>query len=610
MHYRIEIHRKGSIQSYAANVGDNLLDVLRAAGIHPDTPCGGKGTCGKCSIRVSGDFGAPSGSERALLGEAKLEKGYRLACRCTVHSDIKVFADDDDSAQAAIMTEGVRRSTELEPLVKKEYMELNPPSLEDQTPDMERVASAGRCACEGEVLPLLWELPAVLRSAGYKITIVSAGGHIIAVEPGDTVPGLYGAAFDIGTTTVAAYLYDLNSGSLRAVGSMLNPQRRYGADVISRIDYSGRSADNLKEMRILITDCINELLEQISNKAGIRQNDIYTAVFSGNTTMLHFLMGLDASGIAVSPFIPVTCGMARFSAKDGGLRINANGFGTALPCVSAYVGADTVAAILSCGMYELDGTALLVDIGTNGEIVLGGKDRLIACSTAAGPAFEGANIRFGMGGVTGAIDSFAGGPNFRYTVIGQARAKGVCGSGIIDAVSVLLDAGVIDETGRFADAEEDNDLPPEVSSRLTDIDGVRAFILAPGHESSTGEAICITQKDIREIQNAKAAIAAGIETLINHSGIGYENIKKVYLAGGFGSSIHTGSASRIGLLPAALADRVEAVGNASGSGASECLLSRKMLDVARSIATKVEYIELSASSYFTEKYVDNMFFQE
>ncbi len=609
MHYRIEIRRKDSIQSITADEGEGLLDVLRSAGIYPDTPCGGKGTCGKCIVRISGSLGEPSGNERALLGEAKLGKGYRLACRCIVNSDITVFADDI-SGQAAILTEGVRRSIGLDPLVEKHFMELTPPSLDDQTPDMERVVLAACSAGKGAGLTLLRELPAVLKGSEYKVTIVSSEGSIIAVEPGDTTSQSFGAAFDIGTTTVAAYLYDLNSGSLRAVGSMLNPQRRYGADVISRIDYSARSADNLEEMRILITDCVNELMEQISEKAGIDQNDIYAAVFSGNTTMLHLLLGLDASGIAVSPFIPVTCGMVRFSAGEGRLRMNNKGFGTVLPCVSAYVGADTVAAILSCGMYELDGTALLVDIGTNGEIVFGGKGRLIACSTAAGPAFEGANIRYGMGGVAGAIDSFGGGPDFKYTVIGQTRAKGVCGSGIIDAIAVLLDAGVIDETGRIIDTEEADGMPPEVSARLIDIDGARAFILVPEHESGTGEAICITQKDVREIQNAKAAIAAGIETLIYHFGIGYEKISKIYLAGGFGSSIHTGSASRIGLLPAVLADRVEAVGNASGSGASECLLSRKMLEIARKIAENVEYIELSASPYFTEKYVDNMFFQE
>ncbi len=607
MQYSINIHKKDGIKTYKANQGDNLLDVLRISGIQMDTPCGGKGTCGKCAARVRGDFTGPSDSERTLLGAEKLDRGYRLTCRCRVLSDIDVYIDEID-AEAAIMTDGIQRSVSLDPLVKKEYMELTPPSLEDQTPDLERILLAARFTNRVEDLSLLQELPQALGSSEYKVTVVSAGGRMLSVEPGNTTSRLFGAAFDIGTTTVAAYLFDMNSGSLLAVGSMLNPQRKYGADVISRIDYSKGSRDDANEMRSQITECINELLIQVSGKAEIDINNIYNVVFSGNTTMLHFLTGLDASGIAVSPFVPVTCGSMRFPAKDNGLIMNSKGFGTVLPCVSAYVGADTVAAILSCGMYELDGTALLVDIGTNGEIVIGGKDRLIACSTAAGPAFEGANIRFGMGGVTGAIDSFKGGPDFKYSVIGQVKASGICGSGIIDAISELISVGAIDETGKLADPEEQDILPREVRSRLKDVDGMRAFVLVQEHESSTGEAICITQKDIREIQNAKAAIAAGIETLIKHSGIGYEGIKKVFLAGGFGSSIHVSTASGIGLLPAALADRVEAVGNASGSGAAECLLSLNMLETTQRIAENVEYVELSASAYFTEKYVDNMFF--
>jgi len=607
MLYRIDIHKTDDIQTLYAKEGDILLDILRNGGIHIDTPCAGKGTCGKCAVRVRGLIGEPSDSERLVLGESKLRKGYRLACQCKVISDIDVYIDETD-VQAAIITETTRRSVRLDPLVRKEYMELKPPSLEDQTPDMERIREAVRIFSGTEDISLLQRLQPVLRDSEYKVTAAVSRGSILSVEPGDTTHRLYGAAFDIGTTTVAAYLFDLNSGSLSSVGSMLNPQRQYGADVISRIEYSGKSGDAANELRALITGCINELTEQLCVKAGIEPDDVYAAVFSGNTTMIHMLTGLDTSGIALSPFIPVTCRPMQFSARDSGLVINKNGIAAVLPCVSAYVGADTVAAVLSCGMYELDGKALLIDIGTNGEIVLGGKDRLIACSTAAGPAFEGANIRCGMGGVAGAVDSFTRCPDFRYTVIGHTQAKGVCGSGIIDAVSVMLDAGVIDETGKIADHEQEAELEHEVSCRLTDIDGMRAFILVPEQESGTGEAIVITQKDIREIQNAKAAIAAGIETLLMHSGTGYESIEKVYLAGGFGSTMHVGSAARIGLLPGILADRTVSVGNASGSGAAECLLSGQMLRTAQGIAKSIEYIELSASSYFTEKYIDNMFF--
>jgi len=559
----------------------------------------------------------PSENERMLLGE-RLKKGFRLACSFRIGSDVCIYIDSSGE-QAVIMTDGTRRQVALDPLVRKKYIELPLPSLEDQRPDMERVLelsglpgmSAGTSisnlpGIETE-LELLKGLPALLRSSGYRVTTVGTGGKLLSVEAGDTTPRLYGAAFDIGTTTVAAYLYDLNNGKLLGVASMMNPQRKFGADVISRIDYARTSGQAAEELRSLITECVNELTGRLADDAGINVKDIYAAVFSGNTTMLHLLAGFDASGIAVSPFIPATCRTVRLGAKELGIDINGSGHAILLPCVSAYIGADTVSAVLASGMYERDGFSLLVDIGTNGEIVLGGKDGLTACSAAAGPAFEGANIRFGMGGVAGAVDSFAI-QGFRYTVIGNIAARGICGSGIVDAAAALLDAGAIDETGAIADDGEAAGLPQEIRKRFTATDGMRSFILVPAEETCIGEPITITQKDIREIQNAKAAIAAGIETLISEAGISHDDIDKVFLAGGFGSSIHVRSAARIGLLPPQLTDRVAAVGNASGSGASECLLSQEMLRIAEEIAGKVRYIELSSSAVFTEKYIDNMMF--
>ncbi len=607
MTYKVEIRRKDGILSVAAQEDDNLLQILRNNGISLDTPCGGKGTCGKCSVRVRGISGDPSVNERRLLGSSRLDMGYRLACSYTITSDIVVYTDDDIN-EAAIIIAGVHRDISIEPLTGKKYIELVPPDIENQTPDMERLLAASDLETGCDILSLLRQLPTLLRASDYKVTVVEADGKLISIEPGNTTDSLYGAAFDIGTTTVAAYLYDLRDGALKAVGSMLNPQRKYGADIISRINHTKQSNENLIEMKELITVCINELLKKLANNAGISSEDIYQALFSGNTTMLHFLNGLDASALAVSPFVPVTCRGLQLSAAESGIAINSNGLVTDIPCVSAYIGADTVAAVLSSGMYEREGVSLLVDIGTNGEIVLGGSEWLMACSTAAGPAFEGAGIRCGMGGVTGAIDSFATGPDFKYTVIGNSAPRGICGSGIIDAIAVLLDEEIIDETGRLAGDDEDS-LPSGVVKRLVNIDSMKAFIVAADNDSIAGGPIVVTQKDIREIQNAKAAIAAGIDTLLHSAGVGYDRINKVYLAGGFGSSIHISSAARIGLLPGSLADRVEAIGNASGSGASECLLSRSMLKATEAIAKKIRYVELSASAYFTEKYVDNMLFE-
>ncbi len=609
MTYRVEIHKKDGILITSANEGENLLNILRNNGVSLETPCGGKGTCGKCGVRVNGISSAPSENEKTLLGESKLDKGYRLACSCTINSDTVVYTGEKEN-KASIVTAGVHRDVGLEPLVKKKYVEPDPPDIDDQKPDMERVLAVAGLISVFDESSLLKQLPSLLRSSEFKLTVAEADGRLISIEPGNTTGKLYGAAFDIGTTTVAAYLYDLNKGSLIAVGSMLNPQRKYGADIISRINYTKQSSDNQAEMRELITGCINELLKMLSDSAGIRCEDIYAAVFAGNTTMLHFLNEFDASGLAAAPFVPVTCKQLQFRASDSGIAINSNGIATDISCVSAYIGADTVAAVLSSGMYEQEGVSLLVDIGTNGEIVLGGKEWLMACSTAAGPAFEGAGIRHGMGGVSGAVDSFMAGPDYKFTVIGQSTPVGICGSGIIDVVAVLLDDRIIDETGRLADKAAEDSLSVETWNRLADINGIRSFILVPQKESGLDEPIVITQKDIRELQNAKAAIAAGIDTLVKESGIGYDDIRKVYIAGGFGSSIHISSAARIGLLPMMLSNRVETIGNASGSGAAECLLSRSMLKASEDIARKIRYVELSASAYFTEKYVDNMLFND
>lgn len=611
MQYEVNIHDKYGINTILAGKGENLLKLLRKNGIFMDAPCGGKGTCGKCAVKVEGLPDEASDNEKRLLGTARIEKGFRLACRIAVSSRLDVYPDAAE-AEASIVIGGKLRGIQVEPIISKRYVELEPPTLGNQVPYMEKALGRSGEAVEtvemesvpAQNLALLQELPGILKKCRFKATLVSINGKLTAVEPGDSSGSLYGAAFDIGTTTVAAYLYDLSTGRQASAVSMLNPQRKYGADIISRINYAMKSNEKRNEMQSLITACINELIERLVLEAGINTSAVYSAVFAGNTTMLHFLLGLDTADMAVSPFIPVTTALTYFSPAELGLNMNKSGIGVVFPGVSAYVGGDTVAAILSSGMYDKDEISLLVDIGTNGEIVLGGGKWLLACSTAAGPAFEGANIRNGMGSVVGAIDSVGPGPGFEITAIGDAKPVGICGSGIIDAAARLLDAGVIDETGRMADESESEKLGYGTGKRLFMMDGERAFLLATGKDSP----IAVTQGDIREIQNAKASIAAGIETLINEAGIGLDDIKKVYLAGGFGSNINIECAVRIGLLPGALKDRMEAIGNASGAGAAEGLLSRDMLKLSGSIAKRVKYVELSASAFFTEKYVDNMLF--
>lgn len=608
MQYTVRIHKKEHISVLKTDEGANLLDFLRSNEVLLETPCGGKGTCGKCAVRAAGLEAAMDESEKRLLGLEKIRKGYRLACRNNITSNLDIYLDESTDAEASIITGGKKRNILLDPIIKKQYVELAVPALDDQVPDFERLEAALAKQLEVTDFTLLQDIAGLLRSSGFKATVVSMDEKLIAIEEGNTAKSLFGTAFDIGTTTVAAYLYDLNTGDCMAVSSMLNPQKKFGADVIARISHTMQSAENRKEMQELVVGCINGLISQLALKAGITHDDIYAAVFTGNTTMLHFLLGFETANMAVAPFIPSTTKLQYFDSKALGLAINAHGIGAAFPCVSAYVGGDTVAAILSSGMYEEEDISLLVDIGTNGEIVLGGKEWLLSCSTAAGPAFEGANIRNGVGGVTGAIDTVSEGPEFHFTTIGNAAPIGICGSGIVDIVARLLDAGLIDETGRLADEDEAEQLGYGFKDRLTTIDGMRAFILSRENGDGPGVQIVLTQKDIRELQNAKAAIAAGIETLIKLSGCGTDAVKKVYLAGGFGSSINIGSAVKVGLFPSTLGNKIEAIGNASGTGAAEGLLSMEMLKFTEKLKQKVKYVELSASAEFTDKYIDNMFF--
>ena len=608
MQHTVNIYKNGIVTTVPADEGTNLLDFLRNSDESINTPCGGMGTCGKCAIRVTGLQNTPAGREKALLGAEKLGNSYRLACSNSIDSDIDVYVDRDIGRDASIITGGKKRNILLEPIVRKQYVELAAPTLNDQVSDIERVMTASDRQLTEIDISLLRGLADILRCSRYKVTLVTMNGKLLAVETGDSTQLLYGTAFDIGTTTVAAYLYNLNTGECEAVSSILNPQRKFGADVITRISHTMLSKENGMELQSLITGCVNELTGRLVQKAGISHKGIYASVFTGNTTMLHFLMGLDAANISVSPFIPVTTNLQYFSSKTLGLFMNENGVGIAFPGVSAYVGGDTVAAVLSSGIYENDEISLLIDIGTNGEIVLGSKEWLISCSTAAGPAFEGANIRNGVGGVTGAIDTVGPGPTFVYTTIGNSNPVGICGSGIVDAIARLLDAEVIDDTGRLAGAEEAERLGQGFSDRLITVDGMRAFLLTTGGEKDSTEPIVITQKDIRELQNAKAAIAAGIDTLIKHSGKDYDAVGKVYLAGGFGSSINIGSAIKIGLLPRSLENRIETIGNASGTGAVEGLLSRDMLKLTEDLKLKIKYIELSATAEFAEKYIEHMLF--
>lgn len=608
----VRVHTKGNVNEFKVQPGKNMLEFLWENSLEISTPCGGKGRCGKCRVIVKGNWDDPSPKERALLGDKALSMGYRLACYNRIESDIEIYMDDL-TQDANILVAGIESHIEVKPVIKKEYVEMAKPSIHDQRPDASRIADA---LGSNVVLNSVWlmrQLPEAIRKDDYKATIITKYGgeinEIIGVEPGDSRSRFYGMAFDIGTTTIAAYLYDLNSGKRLEAYSALNPQRKFGADVLSRIDYASSSKECQDEMHMEITRCINDIIKIMGAHSNIKNEDVYITVFVGNTTMMHFLLNLPARNIAVSPFIPVNTGILAINATELGININEGGLAVILPSVSAYIGADTIAAVLAAGIHKNGEISLLVDIGTNGEIVLGNKEVMYSCSTAAGPAFEGANIRNGIGGIKGAIDKVYFGDKLGYTTIGNEKPIGICGSGIVDIVAGMLDTGIIDETGRIVDVDEATGLGEDYKSRLAEIDGLASFVIEKNVAGHSFNEIAITQKDVRELQNAKAAIAAGIKVLLKEAGIGIGDISKVYLAGGFGNYINIRSALKIGLLPAGLQEeKIISAGNAAGSGAGISLLSAGQLEEAIKIKNMIKYVELSSSREFVDEYVNSMFF--
>lgn len=605
MKHTVRIHKKGKIKELSADKGTNLLKFLRKHTGEVPAPCAGKGTCGKCRVKADGVLEVPGSKEKKLLGKNWLSKGYRLACYNEINSDMDIFLDGQEE-KARILTDAKTRKTKKEPAVRKEFITLAAPGIHDQRSDLERVlkASGSNTLASLESLRFLSD---ALRKENFKATLVYIDEKLTAVEPGDTTGKNFGLAVDIGTTTIAAYLIDLNTGKQADVHSVLNPQRQFGSDVISRINHTMEQESGLNELHGALIDCINKIIVHFEASAKINKEDIYSVTFAGNTIMLHLLMKLPSRNLAVSPFIPVTTGLHKYAPGDLNIGINPCGQVFVMPSVSAYIGADTVAAVLSSGLYSDDRTTLLIDLGTNGEIVLGNKKWMYACSTAAGPAFEGANIRNGIGGIEGAIDKVAFKPVFGFGTIGGKKAIGICGSGIVDAIAGMLSEDIIDATGRIKEQSDSENLSKEITERLVKVDGHNAFLLHMPKSKKDVE-IAITQKDVRELQNAKAAVAAGIRILVKEAGLNLSDIDRVLIAGGFGTFLDIRSALQIGLIPGELKDKIESIGNAAGAGAVECLVSHKRLKKAVQIKERIKYIELSAKPEFMDEYIECMGF--
>ena len=582
--------------------GTTLFNAANWIGLPIESTCGGRGTCGKCKAQVLAGAVEITPADRRWFTDEQLAEGWRLACEAELYTDAECFVPELMLAPKAA-TMGVSRFVLLEPNVQKVHLMLAEPSLEDVRSDIERLRDALGGEGYGVITDLraLRLLPLSLRRAGYNVTAVLCGEHLVAVEPGDTSGAAYGVAVDVGTTTVVATLMDLTTGAAAAVSSNLNGQAPFGADVISRIARTRMDETAAAELQRTVVETIDGLLADVYETAGITRDRVYEMVVAGNATMLHLLLGVDAHAISVAPFIPAFREPLDLPASALGVDIHAEGRIQILPSVGAYVGADIVAGIQATGLTREPELRLFVDVGTNGEIVLGNADRVLASAAPAGPTFEGGHVKHGMRAADGAIESVVlTGDEVHLQVIGSMEPRGICGSGLIDAAAQLRLAGLLDASGRLARADEVPEHP--LADRLVEVEGLRAFRLADGVE--------LTQRDIRELQSAKGAIATGIAALIELMGVTAGDLHQVLLAGSFGTYIDPQSARVIGLVPPVPVERITAAGNAAGEGAKMALLSFREREMAFDLLRRVEYVELSGRPGFNEAFIGSVGFPD
>ncbi|NLG37578.1 MAG: DUF4445 domain-containing protein, partial [Clostridiales bacterium] len=514
----------GGNKRFRAQEGVNMLDALRREGVPIPAACGGRGSCGKCQIVVDKPSAyPPNEAEKRLLSPEQLATGLRLACTRVLTQDIACrlpVAMQD----AAITTDSAAASGETDPIFRRVALTIPAAGLDSQRSDEERLLEAAGLSSVS--LTALRALPEAVRGQEGAVTALCREGLAVDICPGEGSGAPLGVAVDIGTTTLAAYLMDLESGTELAVASRLNPQKAYGDDVISRTDYTLKQSGGLETLRRLIVDAVSGLTQELCAQAGATLSRVVHMTIAGNPIMLHLFAGVPPACIVEAPFIPAFSGRQDFRAEQLGLVLHPEAMVTTLPCVSGYVGADTVAVALAVGLLNEERPCLMLDIGTNGEIMLGDRDGILACSAAAGPAFEGAHIRYGMGGVAGAISRVEMDDALGVRTIADAPAAGICGSAIVDVTAGLLAHGALDETGRLQPAG-----PGWLRERFVrEEQGWALRLASPGEGAQRDILFC--QRDVREVQLAKGAVAAGIETLLRERGIGEDEVRAVFLAGG------------------------------------------------------------------------------
>jgi uncharacterized 2Fe-2S/4Fe-4S cluster protein (DUF4445 family) len=592
--------------------GSTVLDAAQRAGLNINVVCGGQGKCGKCVVYVqSGRTEFDRQKYSRFFTDDELSRGACLACETIVQGDLKVFIPESTLIQEQkILIEGRDEGIEFHPSVRKYYVELQPPTLADPSPDLTRllwgVQRSGGPVAEKIYVPLevMREIPNLLRHSDWKVTgtvaLVPGGYRLIDLQENDTSKRIFGAAVDLGSTTVVVYLWDLVSGKVVAVASNYNRQISCGEDILARVNFARKNG--LTKLQALAAESINIALTTASNAAGIDREDIYEVVVAGNTVMTHMLLGIDPAYIIAEPYVPVVQRALSVAAGRIGIAGNQNCGLFAFPAVSDFIGGDIIADILACGMSEREEISLLIDIGTNFEVVLGNKEWMFSCAGAAGPALEGGEVLFGMRANPGAIEKITIDPftlEPRYSTINNIKPRGITGSGLIDLLAELISACVIDRTGRINASIENKRIRTGVH--------FPEFVVAWAEDTDIGKDIVITENDIKNLIMSKASIHAACVTLMKEAGVTRHEISTIYFAGAFGNYLDKKNATIIGLIPEIELERIKNIGNGAVTGANLALINRRERKTLDGIASRIAYIELNAETSFMDEYTSSTF---
>lgn len=590
--------------------GTSVFECISRAGLRIKNPCAGQGTCGKCRVKILSGNVPPSAQCRSTFSEKEIAEGWRLACRTHVSESLTLEIPDDSIPEEGIIVltaDDTEKTYALNPMIRKKYLKLAQPTLENPIADLENLLSS--IPSVRFDLNHLRQLPEFIRKNNYAGTAVYSDKNLIALENGNTENANFAVAIDVGTTTVVAALLDITTGRQIACAGMLNPQVKFGDDVLSRINAQNQSDKNLKSLQKEIITACNKLINELCRTYDVRNENIYSVSIAGNTVMENLLLGTPVKALGEIPFISPFRKSLRFSASEFGFAVNSCAEIYVFPIIGGFVGGDIVSGLVASRLDERINPTVFVDVGTNGEIVLLYNGELFAASAAAGPAFEGARIESGMRAAAGAIEKvIIQDGNVLINVIKNVEAKGICGSALIDAAAELLRCGIIDETGRILSPEEcPSGTPQGLLKRIAKSKNGDTFdfLLTPPEAKKK---IFLTQKDIRELQLASGAIRTAINILLKKVGLAPEDIDSVLIAGGFGYFIRRAHAKRIGLIPNLPDAKIRFIGNSSIEGAKAVLFSHERMRYSEGIAAKVKYVEVSLDPEFQMEFATAMMF--